>query len=52
MTGRGSGSIINMSSAAGWVRNYDGLCVYGASKAAVVGLTKGLAKEHVRQGIR
>ncbi|KAK8398845.1 hypothetical protein O3P69_004143 [Scylla paramamosain] len=52
MISRGGGSIINMSSAASSLRGIDRRCVYGATKAAVIGLTKGLAMEHVRDGIR
>ncbi|MPC68972.1 3-hydroxybutyrate dehydrogenase type 2 [Portunus trituberculatus] len=36
---------------AGSLRGIDRRCVYGATKAAVIGLTKGLAMEHVRDGI-
>ncbi len=52
MISRGGGSIINMSSVASHIRGIDRRCAYGAAKAAVVGLTKGLAREHVQQGIR
>lgn len=47
----GGGSIINVSSIAahkGLVNRF----VYGASKAAVIGLTKGIAADFVTQGIR
>lgn len=46
------GSIINMSSAASSIRGIEARCVYGATKAAVIGLTKGVARDFVRQGIR
>ena len=52
MINRGGGSIINMASVASSLRGYNRRCVYGATKAAVVGLTKGLAMEHVRDGVR
>jgi len=48
----GRGSIVNMSSIASSVRGVPNRFVYTASKAAVVGLTKGIAVDYVRQGIR
>jgi 3-oxoacyl-[acyl-carrier protein] reductase len=46
-----SGSIINMTSIIG-VRGNEGQVVYGASKAALIGLTCSAAKELAPQGIR
>ncbi|MCK5621602.1 MAG: SDR family NAD(P)-dependent oxidoreductase, partial [Alphaproteobacteria bacterium] len=40
MLGRGSGSIVNMASAASSIIGAPNRCVYGATKAAVIGLTK------------
>lgn len=48
----GGGSIINMSSLASSVKGVPARCVYGASKAAVIGLTKSVAAEYVTQGVR
>lgn len=48
----GGGSIINMSSVASSVKGVPNRFVYGASKAAVVGLTKSVAADFITQGIR
>ena len=52
MIAHGGGSIINMASVASSVKGLPNRFVYGASKAAVIGLTKAVAADHVRQGIR
>ncbi|PXW16037.1 SDR family oxidoreductase [Paraburkholderia caballeronis] len=52
MLEKGAGSIINMSSAASSVKGVPNRCVYGASKAAVIGLTKSVAADFVTRGIR
>ncbi len=49
---RGSASIINMASVASNIKGVPNRLAYGASKAAVVGLTKALAADHVTKGIR
>jgi 2-keto-3-deoxy-L-fuconate dehydrogenase len=46
------GSIINMSSVASSIRGTPNRFVYGTTKAAVIGLTKAIAADFVRQGIR
>jgi 2-keto-3-deoxy-L-fuconate dehydrogenase len=46
------GSIINMSSVVSSQRGLPNRFAYGASKAAVIGLTKAIAADYVRQGIR
>ena len=52
MLAKGKGSIINMSSIASSVKGLPKRFVYGATKAAVVGLTKAIAADYVKQGIR
>ena len=52
MVAKGKGSIINMSSIASSVKGLPNRFVYGASKAAVIGLTKAIAADYVKQGIR
>jgi 2-keto-3-deoxy-L-fuconate dehydrogenase len=47
-----AGSIINMSSVAGSITGVPDRCAYGATKAAVIGLTKSVAADFVAQGIR
>ncbi len=46
------GSIINMSSGASSVKAAPNRFVYGTSKAAVIGLTKAVAIDFIKQGIR
>jgi len=48
----GGGSIVNMASVASSLQGISNRCVYGASKAAVIGLTKSVAKDFIEQGIR
>jgi len=48
----GKGSIVNMSSAASSVKGAPNRLVYGATKAAVIGLTKAIAADTVAKGIR
>jgi 2-keto-3-deoxy-L-fuconate dehydrogenase len=52
MIARSSGSIITMASVASSVRGVPDRCAYGATKAAVIGLTKAVAADFVQQGIR
>jgi 2-keto-3-deoxy-L-fuconate dehydrogenase len=53
MLQRGNGaSIVNISSGASSVRGIPNRFVYGTSKAAVIGLTKSVAADFIKQGIR
>ncbi len=52
MIARGDGAIVNMASVASSVKGVPNRFVYGVTKAAVIGLTKALAADHVGQGIR
>ena len=52
MLEKGGGSIVNMSSVASSIKGLPNRFVYGASKAAVVGLTKSVAIDFIKQGIR
>ena len=52
MLDKGGGSIINMASVCSSLRGLPNRFAYGASKAAVVGLTKQVAADFVTRGIR
>jgi 2-keto-3-deoxy-L-fuconate dehydrogenase len=52
MLEKGGASIINMASIAGSIKGLPNRFVYGASKAAVIGLTKAVAADYVTKGIR
>ena len=52
MLNAGGGSIINMSSVCSSVKGIISRAVYGASKAAVIGLTKSVSADYLKQGIR
>ena len=52
MLERQRGSIINMSSVASSVKGVPNRFAYSASKAAVIGLTRSVAADYVKQGIR
>ena len=52
MLAKGGGAIVNMSSIASSVKGIPNRHAYGASKAAVIGLTKSVAADFVAKGIR
>jgi 2-keto-3-deoxy-L-fuconate dehydrogenase len=52
MLAKGGGTIVNMASVASSVKGVPNRFVYGASKAAVIGLTKSVAADFVSRGIR
>jgi len=52
MLAKGGGSIINMASVASSIKGAPVRCVYGLTKAAVIGLTKSVAADFVSRGIR
>jgi 2-keto-3-deoxy-L-fuconate dehydrogenase len=47
-----TGSIVNISSTASSIRGVPNRYAYGATKAAVIGLTKAVAADFIKQGIR
>jgi len=52
MLAKGKGSVINMASGASSIKGAPNRVIYGASKAAVIGLTKALAADYVAKGVR
>jgi 2-keto-3-deoxy-L-fuconate dehydrogenase len=52
MLDRGKGSIVNMASVASSVKGVPNRFAYGATKAAVIGLTKAIAADYVAYGVR
>ncbi len=52
MLERGRGSIINIASVAGSIKGAPNRFVYGATKAAVIGLTKAVAADYIARGVR
>jgi 2-keto-3-deoxy-L-fuconate dehydrogenase len=52
MLAKKSGAIVNISSAVSSIRGVPNRYAYGATKAAVIGLTKAVAADFIKQGIR
>ena len=52
MLDKGEGSIINMASVASSIKGAPSRCLYGSTKAAIMGMTKAVAADYVSQGIR
>ncbi len=52
MLGKKSGSIVNIASAVSSIRGVPNRYAYGATKAAVIGLTKAVAADFITQGVR
>jgi 2-keto-3-deoxy-L-fuconate dehydrogenase len=52
MLTNGGGSIINISSAVSSIRGVPNRYAYGTTKAAIIGLTKAVAADFIKQGIR
>src|SRR6185295_13543307 len=52
MLAHGGGAIVNISSAVSSIRGVPKRYAYGATKAAIIGLTKALAADFIRDGIR
>jgi 2-keto-3-deoxy-L-fuconate dehydrogenase len=52
MLEKGRGSIVNVASGASSVRGIPNRYVYGATKAAVIGLTKAVAADFIKRGVR
>lgn len=48
----GTAAVLNMASMASSIKGFPNRCAYGASKAAVIGLTKAIAADYVTQGLR
>jgi len=52
MLAAGGGSIVNVASAASSIKGAPNRFIYGTTKAAVIGLTKAVAADYVKQGVR
>jgi 2-keto-3-deoxy-L-fuconate dehydrogenase len=52
MVARGSGVILNMASVASSLKGVPNRFIYSATKAAVIGMTRSVATDYIRHGIR
>lgn len=52
MLGNGGGSIVNIASAVSSIRGVPNRYVYGTTKAAIIGLTKSVAADFIKRGLR
>ena len=52
MLSKKDGSIINMASVASSIKGAPNRCLYGSTKAAILGLTRAVAADYVSKGIR
>ena len=52
MLARGHGVIVNMASVASSIKGVPNRFIYSATKAAVIGMTRSVATDYIRQGIR
>ena len=52
MLDQGGGSIVNVASVCSSLKGLPNRFIYGTSKAAVIGLTKSVAADYVRRGVR
>jgi len=52
MLAKRAGSIINMASSCSSIKGLPNRCIYGTTKAAVIGLTKSVAADYVGKGVR
>jgi len=52
MVSRGGGVILNMASVASSLKGVPSRFIYSATKAAVIGMTKSIAADFIKQGIR
>jgi 2-keto-3-deoxy-L-fuconate dehydrogenase len=52
MLEKGGGSIVNIASAASSIKGAPNRCIYGATKAAIIGLSRSVAADYVTKGVR
>jgi 2-keto-3-deoxy-L-fuconate dehydrogenase len=52
MLEKGGGSIVNIASAASSIKGAPNRCIYGATKAAIIGLSRSVAADYVTKNVR